>query len=128
MVILLDTHFVMWALTGDDRISKAHLKLLENPGQEVHVSLASIWEIAIKLSIRKLKLQASLPETMHNIRALGFRVLPIEEQHIFALSALPHHHRDPFDRILIAQALHEDMHILTADKHFKAYDVKLVGG
>ncbi|HRN36042.1 MAG TPA: type II toxin-antitoxin system VapC family toxin [Flavobacteriales bacterium] len=128
MVILLDTHFVIWALAGDGRISKAHLKLLEDPGQLVRVSLASIWEITIKLSIGKLKLQASLPETMHNIRALGFGLLPMEEQHFFALSALPHHHRDPFDRMLIAQAKHEGMHILTADKHFKTYDVKLVGG
>lgn len=128
MVILLDTHFVIWALAGDRRISQTHLRLLEDPGQLVQVSLASIWEIAIKLSIGKLKLEADLPETVRNIRALGFGLLPMEEQHIFALSTLPHHHRDPFDRILIAQARYEGMHILTADKHFKAYDVKLVGG
>lgn len=59
---------------------------------------------------------------------VGFSILPIEGEHVFALTVLPHHHRDPFNRILIAQAKHVGMHILMADKHFKAYDVKLVGG
>lgn len=124
-MLLLDTHFVIWSLSGDKRISRIAMELIANPHQPVKVSLASIWEIAVKLSIGKLKLQADLPETIRNIRTLGFTLLPIEEQHIIELTSLPHHHRDPFDRMLIAQAKHEGLQLLTVDPHFKLYDVPL---
>jgi PIN domain nuclease of toxin-antitoxin system len=126
MVVLLDTHFVLWSLSGDKRLSKTIIEFVADPDQRVKVSLASIWEIAIKHSIGKLRLQGDLPETLRNIHALGFDLLPIEQEHILALASLPHHHRDPFDRMLIAQAKHEGMHLLTADPHFKFYDVPLV--
>ena len=126
MVILLDTHYVLWSLSGDKRISKAVMDLVEDPEQQVKVSMASIWEIAIKHSLGKLRLQGDLPVTLGNIRALGFELLAIEAEHILTLASLPHHHRDPFDRMLIAQAKHKGMHLLTADPHFKLYDVPLV--
>ncbi len=126
MVILLDTHYVLWALSGDKRISKAAVELIADPDQLVKVSLASLWEMTIKHSLGKLGLQGDLPETIGNIRALGFELLSIKEEHILALGSLPHHHRDPFDRVLIAQAKHEGMHLLTADPHFKVYEVPLV--
>ena len=126
MVILLDTHYVLWALSGDRRISRALLRLIEDPDQSVKVSLASAWEMTIKHSLGKLRLQGDVPETLANIRALGFELLPIKEEHLLVLDQLPHHHRDPFDRMLIAQAKHEGMHLLTADPHFKLYDVPLV--
>jgi PIN domain nuclease of toxin-antitoxin system len=126
MVILLDTHFVLWSLSGNKRISKVVSELLADPDQVVKVSLASVWEMAIKHSIGKLRLEGDLRDTLENIRTLGFDLLSIEKEHILALSSIPHHHRDPFDRMLIAQAQHEGMHLLTADPQFKLYDVPLV--
>lgn len=126
MVILLDTHYVLWALSGDKRISKAAFDLIADPDQLVMVSLASVWEMSIKHSLGKLRLHGDLPGTLGNIRALGFELLSIKEEHILALGHLPNHHRDPFDRMLIAQAKHEGLHLLTSDPQFAQYDVPVV--
>jgi PIN domain nuclease of toxin-antitoxin system len=91
-----------------------------------HVSIVSVWEIAIKSSLGKLELTSSLEELVRSFPEFHLHLLPLRTEHVLLLHALPHHHRDPFDRILNAQAKHEGMHLLTADPQFSAYDVPLI--
>ena len=126
MVILLDTHVLVWLWTGDPRIGEHGRKMLSSMDQRVRVSIASIRELAIKRSIGKLDLSIDPRELVASLPEFGFDLLGITTGHALALTSLPLHHRDPFDRMLIAQAKHEGMHLLTADPHFKPYDVPLV--
>jgi PIN domain nuclease of toxin-antitoxin system len=118
---LLDTHIVLWDLAGDDRLSEAHDKILLGDAPKF-LSVASLWEIAIKASVGKLVMPAGLLAT---IEASDVRLLPILPGHVMHITALPRHHGDPFDRLLIAQAQIEGLTLVTADKHFASYDVVL---
>ena len=128
MKVLLDTHVLLWFQANDPALPMKARKIIESKGNDCVVSIVSLWEISIKHSIGKLPLRMPLSAFFNTISAADLRTLPLLREHLLELPELPHHHRDPFDRILIAQANYEGMHILTADKHFKAYDVKLVGG
>lgn len=120
--MLLDTHASLWYVLGDrDRISRSLQKRIES-GRSI-ASVASFWEIAIKSALNKLEAPDNLPTL---VEALGFEVLPITGEHVWAVRELPHHHRDPFDRLLIAQAQVERLPILTADPAFAAYDVEAI--
>jgi PIN domain nuclease of toxin-antitoxin system len=114
---LVDTHALLWWLDDDPALSATARKALAEPANEVLVSSALVWEIAIKRSLGKLTVPDSLLET---ISEQGFVFLAVTPWHAWRLASLPMHHRDPFDRLLTAQALVEGIPILTADPRFGA--------
>lgn len=118
MKLLLDTHLLLWALTDDPRIKPLRKRLLA-ADNEVFFSVASLWEVSIKVSLGKLEANAEVIRDA----ALdsGFLELPILGPHALHVGALPWHHRDPFDRLLVAQALAEPMRLLTADEQLSVY-------
>lgn len=118
MRILLDTHIYLWWCEDSPRISPKIRKLIED-AETVYVSSATLWELAIKIGIGKL--EGSLTDLADNIPASGFGSLPITNEHIMALSGLANHHKDPFDRMLIAQAIAEPLHLLTHDETLAQY-------
>jgi PIN domain nuclease of toxin-antitoxin system len=120
--VLLDSHALLWFLAGDSRrIGKALRARIE--AEATTVSVASLWEIAIKKALGKLEAPDQLPQ---RIEDLGFELLSITPEHAWHVRTLPHHHRDPFDRLLIAQAQVEQLSIVTADSDFDAYDVTVL--
>ena len=121
---LLDTHTFLWFLLEDPQLSTIASDLIVDPTNDIEVSPATYWEIAIKISLGKY----TLPEPYdifieREIAANDFRILPIEPKHTAVLTTLPFHHRDPFDRLLIAQAMVEAIPILSIDPAFDAYPV-----
>jgi PIN domain nuclease of toxin-antitoxin system len=119
MRLLLDTQVLLWALSDDRRLGDTARGVIRSPENEVFVSSASIWEIAIKASLRKLK--ADVFEVLAAIPASGFKEIPVTGRHAAGVSALPWHHRDPFDRLLIAQARIEPLRLLTSDSALRQY-------
>ena len=119
MRLLLDTHVVLWCMSGDRRLGKRSAALVRDPANDVYYSAASIWEMAIKSTLGKLRVDAG--ELLENLAAAGFRELPVLGPHAAATAALPQHHRDPFDRLLVAQSLAECMPLLTSDRALAAY-------
>lgn len=118
MRLLLDTQLYLWFLTDSPKLSrKARTRIAE--ADEAYVSAASIWEASIKIAIGKLN--AVSGDLAAAIEASGFLELPVLARHAALVSTLPSHHTDPFDRLLVAQAIHEPMHLLTADKQLKRY-------
>ena len=127
MKLLLDTHILLWFQAGDPALPKVAEEAIRSEANEAFVSMVSFWEIGLKYSIGKLPLRMPLDAFFTTITEAPFQILPLERPHIVAASALPLHHRDPFDRMLIGQARHEGMHLITVDAQFKAYDVPLIG-
>ncbi|HZO25363.1 MAG TPA: type II toxin-antitoxin system VapC family toxin [Chloroflexota bacterium] len=127
MSFLLDTHVLIWLLAGSPRISTDLLNTLADPGHTIYVSTASAWEIAIKVGLGKLAVPSNLHDWLPaEIAAAGLTPLPIELRHALGVELLPSHHTDPFDRLLIAQAIAEDLTLVSADRAFDAYDVRLM--
>jgi len=116
MRLLIDTHILIWALEGSSRLSPKARTLLRDPDHEHWVSAASVWEIAIKSSIRKLTLSQPLHELEKGILAAGFQVLNVTIQHAAATPAISLPHNDPFDRLLLAQCEVETLRLVTADQ------------
>ena len=123
---LLDTHTLLWFLEGDEQLSKPAKEILKNSQNTIIVSIASLWEIGIKTSIGKLKLAYSLENVLENMRLQNIQILPIKPIHIIKMTTLPFHHRDPFDRIIIAQSITEKAMILSRDGFFEDYDCDLL--
>ncbi|HSM91504.1 MAG TPA: type II toxin-antitoxin system VapC family toxin [Anaeromyxobacteraceae bacterium] len=127
MRLLLDTHAFLWWVADDAALSRAARKAISDPSNECLVSAASAWEMAIKVSIGKLSLGSDvrrfLPE---QLAANGFEALPVSVAHATRVAALPFHHRDPFDRLLAAQALEERVPIVSADAIFRRYGVRRI--
>ncbi len=123
---LLDTHTLIWHLTDSTELSSKAKKTIENPKNQAFVSIVSFWEIAIKINIGKLNLNYSLQELMAESEKLGFEILEIKQAHLLALLNIPLHHRDPFDRILIAQSTVESMTLISKDTNFPLYDITLL--
>lgn len=121
MTLLLDTHAYLWWLAGDIRLGGDARRAISEPDSEIFVSVASLWEIAIKAGIGRLK--ADVPAVVAEVEANRFRLLAIDRDHVIILADLPRHHRDPFDRMLIAQARTEELTIVTSDRRFARYDV-----
>lgn len=122
--LLLDTHALLWYVLSDPQLSGAARALIDDPAHDVLVSPASYWEIAIKLSIGKYKLALPYEDFMRQaIDGNDFEILPIVPRHTAALVTMPFHHRDPFDRLLIAQALVEAIPIISIDAVFDPYGV-----
>src|SRR3954452_15629033 len=118
--LLVDTYAVLWAVSEPAALSPAARTLLEDPDSEPLVSVASLWEIAIKSSLGKLEAPDELPD---EIDATGFGWLAVAREHAWAVRSLPHHHRDPFDRLLVAQALTERLPVVSSDAQLDAYGV-----
>lgn len=118
MHLLLDTHILLWCLQDSRRLSKkVRTRILTAP--TVYVSSASIWEIAVKVSVGKLNLD--LDELITQTAQIGLQELPISHTHAATARQLPHLHRDPFDRMLVAQAISESLNLLTADRLLASY-------
>jgi PIN domain nuclease of toxin-antitoxin system len=113
--LLLDTHVVLWALTNDPRLSRRARALIEDPANDVLVSAASVWEIAIKHALGRGDMPISGDQALDWFRQAGYALLPIAPDHAAAVEHLPDHHRDPFDRLLVAQAIAEPLRLLTRD-------------
>ena len=126
MRLLFDTHVWLWMIAKRERFSVETLALLENPANELLLSAVSSWEIAIKYSLGKLRLPAPPADYMpEQIAKTRVRLLPVEHSHALHVATLPAHHRDPFDRLLIAQAVFEDATLLTVDHQFAPYGVPI---
>jgi len=123
MRLLLDTHAVLWWLAGGDALSVAAREAIESAESVVHVSAASAWEMSIKRAKGRLDSPTDLGDA---IDANGFQELPISVEHAQTAGALPPHHADPFDRVLIAQAQVEGLTIVTRDNAFAVYGVPLL--
>jgi PIN domain nuclease of toxin-antitoxin system len=121
MRLLVDTHVLLWALAQSRRIPKRTRQLLESPDHEVLFSAASLWEIAIKVQAGRLDLDVPLIELPEAAEAMGFVELPVRGVHAVRGAKLPLHHRDPFDRLLIAQAMSEPARLMTVDAVMQAY-------
>ncbi|MDH0863781.1 type II toxin-antitoxin system VapC family toxin [Mitsuaria sp. GD03876] len=118
MTLLLDTHIFLWAVEESDRLKASTRRLIES-ADVVFISAVSIWELAIKAGLGKLK--ADPDELVEAIEECGFRELPVSAEHAATVMVLALHHRDPFDRMLIAQAISEAAHLVTADEHLPQY-------
>lgn len=127
MKLLLDTHAFLWLKTEPARFSVATMQLLEDPANSLHLSAASAWEIAIKHARGKLRLPVAPGRFVTQRMAQSdISALPITLAHALLAGALPPHHADPFDRLLIAQAHLEKAALLSADQQLRAYDVRII--
>jgi PIN domain nuclease of toxin-antitoxin system len=128
MNFLLDTHIALWGLSGDERLTKEACGLIANEDNRIFVSIASMWEIAIKKALKPDKIPLSGREYLHYCKQAGYELLAITETHVLSLENLPTIHSDPFDRILVAQASAESLTLLTHDSVIAKYGstVKLV--
>ncbi len=127
MKILLDTHTFLWFIAGNAQLDDYARQLIEDLSNERYLSVASVWEITIKSSLGRLI--APMPPSVlisEHVWANAINLLAIEPDHFDALHNLPYHHKDPFDRLLIAQAVQEGMVLLTKDQAFRAYNVPVV--
>ena len=122
MNLLLDTHIFLWWRANEPRLG-AEARTAISDADVVFVSVASAWEVAIKMSLGKLRLEGRFGD---GVDQSGFRPLPITFEHAEHVSSLPPHHRDPFDRLLIAQALSEGLTVVTGDRKFKPYKIPVV--
>jgi len=124
-ILLLDTLTVLWALTEPDSLGSKARKIIESDSNILNISTASLWEIALKLSLGKLNLKISYGELVKEmVQVLGTKIVPIEIAHLEQLLELPFHHRDPFDRLLVVTALSIDCPILSRDKNFDRYAIR----
>ena len=123
---LLDTHTFLWLASDDPRLAPRAREVFVDGGDACFLSVASIWEMAIKASLGKLSLDTSLEQLVRGGVARGIRLLDVTATHAYHVERLPFHHRDPFDRLLVAQAAHEGMHLITADAQFDAYQIRRV--
>jgi PIN domain nuclease of toxin-antitoxin system len=127
MRFLADTVVWLWSIGRVERLNQGARDVLTNPNHEIYFSAASVWEIAIKVSIGKLQ----FPESLHTLipresARLGLRSMPVNQIHALAVSNLPAHHGDPFDRLLVAQARTEGLTLITADRAMRQYPVEIL--
>jgi len=123
--ILIDTHVFLWGLTAEGRLSQTVRSLL--PVADVWMSVASIWEIITKVQVGKLTLPSPVgPFLTAKLASNGVSVLPVTLDHVLKIESLELHHRDPFDRVLIAQSIEEKLPLVTADPHFERYPIEVI--
>jgi PIN domain nuclease of toxin-antitoxin system len=127
MRILLDSHIFLWWVAGERRLPAKVRKVIGSSRNECFLSHASVWEMAIKSALGKLRLPTTVGKFVsEQCEINGFTLLPLSLEHIVAVERLPMHHRDPFDRLLVAQAHIEDMMLATRDRTLKAYGIKVI--
>ena len=127
MKVLLDTHAFLWLVTDDHRLSETARQTFLNTENMFFFSAASLWEICIKKSLGKISLKGGWFQTIQDEMVINaIQWLPIEMPHCAEVTKLPFHHRDPFDRMLIAQAMVEDMQLMSRDTHLSAYAIKRI--
>jgi PIN domain nuclease of toxin-antitoxin system len=127
MRVLLDTHALVWALGEPERLSRRARAVIADQATVVFVSLTSAWELAILQSLDRVRLKVPLATLFtEGLAALRFQLLPIRLPYVVAVADLPHHHRDPFDRLLVATALAEKLTVVSADREFKRYGVPVL--
>lgn len=125
MAYLLDTHTLLWFIAGDKKLSSSVKAIIKNIDQSCYISIASLWELTIKIQLGKLVIKTPLNEIFDFVERNSIEIIPINTEHLLQLSKLPSHHNDPFDRIIVSQAISEDLILLSRDKGFKKYKVKL---
>ena len=123
---LIDTHAFIWFINGDSDLSDNAKKAIEHPDASNFISIASLWEIAIKISLGKLELKTSFCKIAEQIELNGFQILSITFEDTLLISDLPFHHRDPFDRIIIAQSITNRLAIITKDKLYDGYQANII--
>ena len=126
MNLLLDTHVALWAITDHPNLSTTARELILSPRATIWISVASIWEISIKHSLGRGEMPVSGKDAIRYFRDAGYQFLAIEPEHAAAIETLPKHHHDPFDRLLVAQALIEPMRLLTHDSNVARYGDTMV--
>jgi PIN domain nuclease of toxin-antitoxin system len=127
MTYLLDTHILLWFSSGDPRLSRKVKSILLNESNSILLSAASIWEMAIKISLDKLVISMPLKDFLReHVQGNNINILDIAINQVLQLESLPYYHRDPFDRLIIAQAIVEDLPVITADPHFKKYPIACI--
>ena len=123
MNYLLDTHIVLWFLLDDKKLSENVKQKIINSNNNKFISIASTWELAIKINLGKINFDGGISVFFEEINKIGFELLPISPEYITRLENLPLHHRDPFDRLIISTAIEENMVLITADSNMGLYDV-----
>lgn len=126
MNLLLDTHVALWAITDSSKLTQKARELIQSPKATVWISVASVWEIAIKRSLGRGDMPVSSQDAVRYFNESGYRLLAIEAEHVIAVEELPPHHQDPFDRILVAQALVEPMRLMTHDPLVSLYGDSII--
>lgn len=125
MDLLIDTHTLLWFYAGDSKLDEKTKNVILDTENTIYLSIATLWEIAIKVNIGKLDLKGDIIEFFAFVERNDFTILPISFQNLIVLSNLPFHHKDPFDRIIITQAITENLIIGSNDAIFKEYNIKL---
>ncbi len=127
MKYLIDTHTFLWIIEDNKNLTEKVRTIYIDNSNEIYLSVASIWEMAIKISLNKLSIRGQLVKFIdrHAIEN-NIRLLSIQPHHIFSIEKLPFHHRDPFDRLLLSQCLQEKMHLLSKDKKFDKYGINRI--
>lgn len=126
MEYLIDTHVLIWYIEGDPALPSHLIKVLDDSDTNIIISIASLWELTIKVGSGKLKLSITTQQLQQRISASrNFKVLDIKLEHLLSLQSLPHHHGDPFDRMIISQAITEGLTIISADRQFGTYPVNV---
>lgn len=125
MRLLLDTHAFLWAISDDPRLGPLSRGLITSEAETVSLSHVSIWEIAIKHSLARADMPISAAQAIQWAEECGFDRLPLSLPHLLTLEQLPQHHRDPFDRLLVAQSIRESLTLLSADRALAAYGAQL---
>lgn len=127
MNLLLDTHIFIWWEIEKHKLSAARLAMLKDTDNALYLSLASLWELQLKIMLGKFKFPKPLAGIIRDQQTVNdLQILSITAEHIYQLENLPFHHKDPFDRLLIAQAVTEDFTLVSDDPTFSAYSVKLI--
>ena len=127
MKYLIDTHTLLWIVTKDQKLSEKAKKLYLNTENLIFFSLASVWEIVIKISLKKLVIEESLKDFIQSqIKGNDIKILNIEIKHILSLENLPYYHRDPFDRLIISQSMNENIPVLGFNKVYDLYPIKRI--
>lgn len=126
MNLLLDTHVALWAITDSPKLSQKARELIQSPKTTVWLSTASVWEIAIKHALGRGDMPVSSQDAVRYFRESGYRFLAVEVEHAVAVEDLAAHHQDPFDRILVAQALVEPMRLMTHDPIVALYSDTII--
>jgi len=126
MTILLDTQTFIWFMEDASKLPINVKNIMNNDDNELFLSVATLWEMTIKMSIEKLKLSRNITEIVNLSLENGFKILPIETKHLISLFGLKYIHRDPFDRMIIAQSISENIPVISSDGIFKEYPMQVI--